>query len=124
MDQESNCINNSTIFHMHKRLTYCEAPGACRANIKSCATYKMEKGGCWSTAGQWETPRPHRSRPDAKLSKCSLPFFRLSFSKRDALAVNEWTHSNSQQSFTREKIQNPRPTIKLDASVPSTRISL
>lgn len=32
---------------MHKRTikrpTYCEEPGAVRANIKSCATYKIKK---------------------------------------------------------------------------------
>lgn len=29
--------------------------------------------------------------------ECSFPFFPLSFSRRDALAENEWTHSNSHQ---------------------------
>lgn len=65
------------------------------ASIKSCATYKMRKGGCCGRPGQWETPRPHRSRPDAKLSRMFVPFlppFPL------FLAVNEWTHSNSHQS--------------------------
>lgn len=38
--------------------------------------------------------------------------------------VNEWTHSNSHQPFTKERIQNLRPTIKQDARVPSRRITL
>lgn len=67
---ESSRINISPILHMHKRL-----PKANLQGVQSCATYQMKKGGCWRKAGQWETPRPHWSRPDAKWSQHSLPFF-------------------------------------------------
>ncbi len=56
--------------------------------------------------------------PNARSLSSSFPS-----PKRDALTVNEWTHSNSHQSSTEEKIQNLRPTIKLDAVLPPMRIS-
>lgn len=79
----------------------------------------MKKAKGCRKARQWETPRPHWPRLDAKLSKCWFPY--LPFNKR---TVNEWAHSGSHQSFTKQKIQNLRPTIKQDARIPSRRITI
>lgn len=110
----------STCTKSHQRLTYCEEPG----EYKELCDLQDEKGGCWRKAGQWETPRPHRWRPDAKWSQRPLPFFPLSFSKRDALAVKWMDALKFPPALSEDKIQTLRPAVTLDALFASRRITL
>lgn len=56
----------------------------------------MEKEGVGAAQDNGRLPGPTGRVLMPNYPECLFPFFPLSFSRRDALTVNEWTHSNPQ----------------------------
>lgn len=105
--RDSSCINNSTIFHMHKRLPKANLLWQhLGANIKElCDLQTWEKEGVVVRKDNGRLPgltgrvlMPNY--PNTHTHK-KAPFFPFSFPKQDKLTVNEWTHSYSQQSWSK-----------------------